>query len=101
NLDGDEAMDILLRQYLVERYGYDDAQPERNSTSGYGVSNIEQACRILNIQVGAPLHIAEAAYRAAMKRNHPNAGGTVEQARNLTWAIEQLRAKHRRQRLCA
>ena len=40
---------------------------------------------------GAPLDVAEAAYRALAKKAHPDAGGDPERFRRLTEAIEWIR----------
>jgi hypothetical protein len=57
---------------------------------------LEHACRLLYVRPDAPLHIAQAAYAAAMKKHHPDVtGGNDVQARELNWAIETFR-KHGR-----
>ncbi len=57
---------------------------------------LERACRLLYIQPYAPLHIAQAAYAAAMKKHHPDvAGGDDARARELNWAIETFREHSR------
>lgn len=46
---------------------------------------------VLGLQSGAPLSVAEAAYRALAKTAHPNAGGDRAQWDRLQAAIEQIR----------
>ena len=46
---------------------------------------------VLEIREGASLAIAEAAYRAKMRTAHPDAGGSAEQVKELTDAIEEIR----------
>jgi hypothetical protein len=54
--------------------------------------DLERACRLLYVRPDAPLHIAQAAYAAAMKKHHPDVtGGNDVQARELNWAIETFR----------
>jgi hypothetical protein len=47
---------------------------------------------MLNIPEGAPLAVAEAAYRQQAKALHPDAGGSAEQMRRLNEAIRAVRA---------
>lgn len=55
-------------------------------------STLARAYRILYLQPGAPLHIAQAAYVAAMKKGHPDvASGNDKAAREFNWAIETIR----------
>lgn len=57
---------------------------------------LEGAYHALYLRADAPLHVAEAAYIAAMKRAHPDVhGGSNEQATRLTQAIEIIRATDR------
>jgi hypothetical protein len=55
--------------------------------------------KILFVQVGAPLEVVEAAYRALAKKYHPDRGGDEVRIKTLNSAIEQARAatapKHR------
>lgn len=46
---------------------------------------------VLHLAPGAPLDVAEAAYRALAKKAHPDAGGDPERFRRLTEAIEWIR----------
>jgi DnaJ-domain-containing protein 1 len=46
---------------------------------------------VLGLQPGAPLAVAEAAYRALAKAMHPDAGGDPAQFARLTAAIEAIR----------
>lgn len=46
---------------------------------------------VLDIRPGAPLEVAEAVYKAKMRNIHPDRGGSVEQAKRLNTAIEQIR----------
>lgn len=60
--------------------------------AGYQLTDLERACRILYVQPDVPLHIAQAAYAAAMKRHHPDvAAGDDSTAKELNWAIETIR----------
>lgn len=43
----------------------------------------------------ADMDIVEAAYRALAKQAHPDAGGSVEQMKELTEEIEQVRKERR------
>jgi hypothetical protein len=52
-----------------------------------------EACYRLYVQPGAPLAVAEAAYRVASKSAHPDAGGDVEEMRGLNEAMEVVRAQ--------
>ena len=47
---------------------------------------------VLGIRSDAPLEIAEAAYKAAAKRAHPDAGGSTEAMKELNEAIERVRS---------
>jgi hypothetical protein len=68
------------------------------------------ACRLLHLAEGAPLHVAEAAFRAMAKAAHPDAGGSNEAMAGVNGAIELIRASravpaplpgcHRRPRAC-
>ena len=49
---------------------------------------------VLHLTNDAPLEIAEAAYRAAMRQQHPDVGGSHEAAKRLNAAIEQIREAH-------
>jgi hypothetical protein len=46
---------------------------------------------VLDIRLGAPLEVAEAAYKAKMRNVHPDAGGSVEEAKRLNTAITHIR----------
>lgn len=46
---------------------------------------------VLGIMLDAPLEVAEAAYKARARRAHPDAGGSVEQIKELNQAIEEIR----------
>lgn len=46
---------------------------------------------VLHIAPGAPLEVAEAAYRALAKQNHPDRGGSPEAMQRLNAAIERIR----------
>lgn len=60
--------------------------------------DLARAYALLYLQVGAPLHIAQAAYTAAMKRAHPDvAGGSARRAAELNWAIETIRRRYQNQ----
>lgn len=55
-------------------------------------TDLERACWLLYVQPDAPLHIVQAAYVAAMKKEHPDvAGGDDSKARELNWAMETIR----------
>lgn len=68
-----------------------ERQRQQKSTPPQPKTDLERAYELLFVQFGAPIEIAEAAYKTAMKRAHPDAGGTDEQARKLSWAIEAIR----------
>ena len=57
-------------------------------------TELELAYDVLGIQPNQELYVAEAAYRAKMKRLHPDTGGTDEEAGKLTNAIDMIR-KHK------
>ena len=60
--------------------------------------DVERAFPLLYLRPDAPLHIAQAAYAAAMKKHHPDLhGGGDEVARELNWAIEKIRERARRE----
>lgn len=46
---------------------------------------------VLDVRVGAPLDVAEAAYKAKMRSVHPDSGGSVEAAKRLNTAIATIR----------
>lgn len=50
-----------------------------------------RARRILKITEDAPIEVAQAAYRALSKVDHPDAGGSVERMSELNWAISILK----------
>lgn len=55
-------------------------------------TDLERACWLLYVQQDAPLYIVQAAYVAAMKKEHPDvAGGDDSRARELNWAMETIR----------
>jgi len=57
------------------------------------LSSLDGTYRILHLNRDAPLHIAEAAYIAAMKRAHPDVpGGSNAEAARVALAIETIRA---------
>lgn len=49
------------------------------------------ACRVLHVREGAPLYVAEAAYRVVAKANHPDAGGSTKHMSRVNEAIEVIR----------
>jgi hypothetical protein len=49
------------------------------------------ACRLLHLAEGAPVHVAEAAFRAMAKAAHPDAGGSNEAMALVNSAIEVIR----------
>jgi len=49
---------------------------------------------VLHLTNDAPLEIAEAAYRAAIRQHHPDVGGSHEAAKRLNAAIEQIRTAY-------
>ncbi len=55
-------------------------------------SPLDAAYATLHLRPGAPLWAAEALYRAAQKRAHPDTGGTTEEATALNHAIALIRA---------
>lgn len=48
---------------------------------------------LLEIRPGASLEVAEAAYKAKVRRVHPDAGGSEERLKALNRAIEEIRKK--------
>jgi hypothetical protein len=61
--------------------------------------DLARAYSILYLQPGAPLHIAQAAYAAAMKQAHPDRpGGDTRSAAELNWAIATIRAHEQARR---
>ena len=68
-----------------------ERQRQQKSSPPPPKTDLERAYALLYVQIGAPIEIAEAAYKTAMKKAHPDAGGTDEQARKLSWAIETIR----------
>jgi hypothetical protein len=46
---------------------------------------------VLDIRPGAPLAVAEAAYKAKMRLAHPDSGGSIAEAKRLNTAIEKIR----------
>jgi len=58
-----------------------------------GIASLDSAYRALHLYPDAPLHVAEAAYIASMKRAHPDVpGGSNDEATRLTLDIEIIRA---------
>lgn len=79
----------LRREALAYRAQAEQAEVQERRRR---VSDRDEAYRILYLDPAAPLHIAEAAYIAAMKRAHPDVeGGSDAMARHLTRAIEIIR----------
>jgi hypothetical protein len=69
---------------------------EARQAASQQMADLERASRLLYVQPDAPLHIARAAYAAAMKRHHPDlSGGDDRRARELNWAMQTFRAQHR------
>ncbi len=95
---------ILLPALL---YGARRVQKEATDRRAYDASVQEEGRRLrqsaldgayhtLYLRPNAPLHVAEAAYIAAMKRAHPDIeGGSDAQAMRLTQAIEIVRTAER------
>jgi hypothetical protein len=78
-----QALDEEARQAAEERWA-----------TQLRAGDLLHAYSILYLQPGAPLHIAQAAYAAAMKRCHPDvAGGDSATAIRLNWAIGMIRAR--------
>lgn len=46
---------------------------------------------VLGIRPDAPLAVAEAAWKALIRKAHPDAGGSAEQVKELNQAIEEIR----------
>lgn len=100
--------DELLTRILAEMAGH----PDTTSVPGLGRAGkrrrataaapfrfdgrVEDAYTILCVLPGAPLDVCEAAYRALIKRAHPDRGGDSGVFRLLTAAIETLRKKNTR-----
>jgi DnaJ-domain-containing protein 1 len=56
---------------------------------------IRDPYELLGVRPDAPLDVIEAAFRARMKAVHPDTGGSDQQAKQLTAAIEQLRRERK------
>lgn len=59
---------------------------------GGGVSK-KNPYEVLGLMPDAPIEVAEASFRARAKAAHPDAGGSAEQMKELTEAIDEIR-KH-------
>ena len=59
-----------------------------------GVMTEEEAYEILGLQAGCPRDAIGAAYRAAMKKVHPDQGGSAEMAVRLNLARDLLLRRH-------
>lgn len=53
----------------------------------------EDPFEVLDIRPGAPLEVAEAAYKAKMRNVHPDRGGSVAEAKRLNTAIGRIRTQ--------
>lgn len=99
-LDG--PIGSLLKSYLDRRmpgwsdHMHRDADPgraQRVATSG--VMTEEEAYQILGLQFGESREAITAAYRAAMKKVHPDQGGAPDLAVRLNQARDLLLRRHR------
>lgn len=78
----------------------DETQAGRTRAQRSGVGSLAAAYGRLHLLPSAPLDVAEAAYRALMKRAHPDSGGGHTQAIALNEAIARIRAA-RQEHACA
>jgi hypothetical protein len=58
-------------------------------------TEVRDPYEVLEIRSDASLEVAEAAYKAKVRRLHPDAGGSDEQMKILNHAIEAIRRKQR------
>ena len=91
----------LLKVYLDRKFpGWrqhvnEDVGPRRKSGIGRpGVMTEEEAYEILGLQFGESREAIGAAYRAAMKKVHPDQGGAPEMAVRLNQARDLLLRRH-------
>jgi hypothetical protein len=85
-----EAMRLNERRGIAEvvQQAYAQLQAPANPI-------ITDPYELLGVRSDAPLEVIEAAFRARMKAVHPDAGGSDQQAKQLTAAMEQLRRERK------
>lgn len=82
----------LRSQYMKTREAEQRRAIEARRMARQVGAELARAYGILYLQPGAPLHIAQAAYTAAMKHAHPDTpGGDTAAAAELNWAIATIR----------
>lgn len=79
---------LAIAQTQGVTVAYDDPPPTSHRPH---VLDRAAALRLLHLQPDAPDWLIQAAYRAAAKKLHPDAGGDVEQMQAINQAMEVLR----------
>ncbi len=69
----------------------DEREPERERPNSTAMASIDAAYDAMQLRRGAPLGLAEAAYRWWSRQYHPDAGGTHEAFVSLGQAIDVIR----------
>lgn len=83
---GDPQSQQIIQAYLDREHGPDwqakagQGEDAAGPNTRTGPMTVTEACEILGVGPKATPDEVEAAYRAAMKRAHPDAGGSTEQA---------------------
>lgn len=77
-------------QMLIYRQLY-PVEPKMAPPPINPAAHIPYHYQVLGLNPGAPLIVAEAAYKALARRAHPDAGGSTERMQLLNAAIEQVR----------
>lgn len=91
---GDPQSQQIIQAYLDREHGPDwraragagQGEGANGSNARSGPMTVAEACEILGVGPKAKPDEIEAAYRAAMKRAHPDAGGSTEQAARINEA---------------
>ncbi len=88
----------VLGAWLMTNFGPDAVQwldderePERERPNSTAMASIDAAYDAMQLRRGAPLGLAEAAYRWWSRQYHPDAGGTHEAFVSLGQAIDVIR----------
>lgn len=74
----------------VMRDVYRKAYPESSATSA-PAADIPEPYHILGVLPGAPWEVIEAAYRAQVRIQHPDVGGSTASMQEINAAMEQIR----------
>jgi hypothetical protein len=87
----DEAFDAVVID-LAEQHGAIVTDKRPVAESDQVPPALREACAILHITPGAPLAVAEAAYKALARLHHPDVGGDTATMQALNEAITTVKS---------